>query len=132
MIKLDDIVVLGMAVPEQIKDGRKTVCVAAYHQDLGLLRVYPCRADMGLNRWRRISAYLERNPQDNRYESWKLMGPKDQWDSFSITVAGKIPPEERVTYSGKDKITLCECRKYSAIQSLCRIKPFRYQQVLDI
>lgn len=123
MIKLDDIVVLGMAVPEQIKDGRKTVCVAAYHQDLGLLRVYPCRADMGLNRWRRISAYLERNPQDNRYESWKLMGPKDQWDSFSITVAGKIPPEERADILERIK-SPCVNAINTARFSLGIIKPF--------
>lgn len=122
MIHLTDIICLGLAVPEQISDGRKTVCMAAYHADLGLIRIYPCRADMGLHRWQRFSAYIERNPQDTRYESFKLYGSKDGWDSLSVSLQGTVPRDERLALLDKLKTT-CVSDINTARLSLGIIKP---------
>lgn len=68
-----DIVILALAVPSELKDGRKSVCVAAWQKDLGLIRIYPCYANMGLGRWKVYDLELEKaGPSDNREESWKL------------------------------------------------------------
>lgn len=130
MIHLDNVVVLGLAVPEQIRDGRKTVCVAAYHEDLGLIRIYPCRADMGLSRWQQISVDLERNPSDTRYESFKLVGAKQQWDMLSQTVTthGKINKAQRLELLGKLQTT-CVNDINTARFSLGIIKPYAMHDV---
>lgn len=122
MIHLTDIICLGLAVPEQIKDGRKTVCMAAYHADLGLIRIYPCRADMGLHRWQRFSAYVERNPQDTRYESFKFYNSRDGWDSLSVSSQGIVSRDERLILLDKLKTT-CISDINIARLSLGIIKP---------
>lgn len=129
MIHLTDIICLGLAVPEQIKDGRKTVCMAAYHADLGLIRIYPCRADMGLNRWQRFSAYVERNPQDTRYESFKFYNSRDGWDSLSVSSQGIVSRDERLILLDKLKTT-CISDINIARLSLGIIKPVDILSVL--
>lgn len=128
MIQLNDVVVLGTAVPEQIRDGRKTVCVAAYHADLGLIRLYPCRADMGLSRWQKISVFVEKNPSDTRYESFKLAGSKDQWDSLSITSTGCIKKPDRIDLVNRLKAN-CVNEINTARFSLGVIKPYAIHDV---
>lgn len=122
MIHLTDIICLGLAVPEQISDGRKTVCMAAYHADLGLIRIYPCRADMGLHRWQKFSAYIERNPKDTRYESFKFYGSNDSWDSLSISPECILPRDERLKLLDKIKTT-CVADINTSRLSLGIIKP---------
>lgn len=83
-VTLHDVVILGTAVPEQIKDGRKTVCVAAWQKDMGLIRLYPCRGDAKWKaRWSVIDVHVERNPKDTRRESFKIVGSHDDWEGFS-------------------------------------------------
>lgn len=81
---LHDVVILGTAVPEQIRDGRKTVCVAAWQKDMGLIRLYPCRANSDwLARWSIIDVHVERNSKDTRRESFKIVGSHENWEGFS-------------------------------------------------
>lgn len=122
MIHLTDIVCLGLAVPEQTSKGNTTVCMAAYHPDLGMIRIYPCRPDMGLGRWRKFSAYVERNPKDTRYESFKLYGASDGWDSLSVNLTGKVPRSERLGILEKCQTT-CVHDINTARLSLGVIKP---------
>ena len=82
-VELDDLVVLGNAVPSRIKDGRKTVCFAGYSKKEGLIRVYPARPDSPVGRWNRLGLSLVRNRQDTRAESWKVQGSSDEWDTLS-------------------------------------------------
>lgn len=81
--EVDDLVVLGNAVPDEIKDGRKTVCVAGYSKGLGLIRVYPARPDSPVKWWNQLSIPLVRNLQDTRIESWKVQGSRDEWDRLT-------------------------------------------------
>ena len=75
-VDINDLVVLGNAVPYEMEDGRKTVCVAGYSDRLGLIRVYPARPDSPV-KWRnRLAIPLARNPTDTRKESWKIRGSR--------------------------------------------------------
>lgn len=97
-MRIDDVVVLGMAVPEERKDGRRTVCVAGYSAELGsMVRLYPVRPDAGLHRWDMISVTVERNPEDNRKESFKLRDSRGGWDRLNDQIAKVcvVKPDER-------------------------------------
>ena len=85
-VSIEDIVILGNAVPDEISDNRKTVCTAGYSEDLGLIRIYPVPPDAGLNRWAIVGIDLERNPKDNRKESWKITGSKSDWDRLKLKI----------------------------------------------
>ncbi len=87
-IKIDDLIVLGSAAPDEISDNRKTVCTAGYSPKYGLIRVYPVPPGTPMKRWDVVEIPLERNPQDTRNESWKIQGSKSEWDKlrFKITV----------------------------------------------
>lgn len=76
---IDDLVILGEAVPDEIKDGRKTVCAAGFSRTHGLIRLYPVPPNAHLKRWQVIEIPLERNAKDTRSESWKIQGSKDEW-----------------------------------------------------
>lgn len=125
-ISLHDVVILGTAVPEQIKDGRKTVCVAAWQKDMGLIRLYPCRGDSTWKaRWSVIDAHVERNPKDTRRESFKIVGSHDNWEGFSETSVihrGTINAQ-----NGREIIdslpVKCVADVNTARDSLCIIKP---------
>jgi hypothetical protein len=97
-MRVEDVVVLGLAVPEERRDGRRTVCLAGYSSSLGgLVRIYPVRADANLHRWDIIAADIERNPQDSRHESWKLAGSQAGWNDLnqSIDKRGQVRPVDR-------------------------------------
>ena len=94
----EDLVVLGNAVPDEISDGRKAVCTAAFSEERGLMRIYPVPTDAGMKRWNVVSVPLERNPQDSREESWKIQGSKAEWPTLSqkIKVARTLSKRERL------------------------------------
>lgn len=101
----EDLIVLGNAVPDEISDSRKTVCTVAYSKEYGLIRIYPVPPDSPMKRWHVVSIPLERNPKDNRVESWKIQGSKQEWDTLSqkITLKRKLSRDEWVTLLGKLK-----------------------------
>ena len=96
-IFLDDVVILGTAVPDVLRDNRRTVCTAGYSDKLGLIRIYPVPIDAHLGRWDIVSVPLERNPADTRVESWKIKGSRSNWDHLkdSITKVGEVISRSR-------------------------------------
>jgi hypothetical protein len=72
MISVEQATLIARTVPEMTKDGRPTVCSVWWSQDLGLFRVYPLQMHWKLNAWKRYALRIERNPKDNRHESWKI------------------------------------------------------------
>ncbi len=70
---------MGNAVPDELKDLRKTVCYAGYSSEHGLIRIYPVPPSVKMKRWQRVEVQLERNPQDVRKESCQIRGSKADW-----------------------------------------------------
>lgn len=96
-MRLKDLIILGRACPEPLKDGRVTICLAGWSETLGFVRLYPTKYDMPCKRWDIIEVNVERNPQDTRLESWKIEGSKN-WDTLSneIKILRRIhSPDER-------------------------------------
>lgn len=80
---IDDLIILGRACPEPIKDGRVTVCLGGYSPTLGFVRIYPTRTDMPWKRWDIVQVEVEKDARDTREESWKIAGSHDEWDDLS-------------------------------------------------
>jgi len=96
---MDDLIVIGEAVPDELKDKRKVLCSACYSDEHGLVRIYPIPPNAHMRRWDRVSIPLERNPQDTRGESWKVQGSKREWDVLSEKIHrhGKLPQPGRIS-----------------------------------
>lgn len=95
---VDDLIILGRGCPEQIRNGRITVCTAGYSPKLGFIRVYPTKIGMPLHQWSIVKVPLECNPEDTRKESWKIQGAKGEWDRLNekIQVVGELKREKRL------------------------------------
>lgn len=98
-INVSGIVVLGNAVPDELSDGRKSVCTVGYHPEYGLMRIYPVPPTGNMHRWNMVSMPLERNSQDNRQESWKIQGSKSEWLTLhnKIKVEGKLERPQQLS-----------------------------------
>ena len=124
MPRISDVIVLGRGVPEQISNGRITVCVAGYSETMGFVRLYPTRVDSPLSVWNIVSVEVERNPLDNRNESWKLPDSRSGWEKVNqhITIMGEFKREHRIGLLDAIK---SDCVKdiNDARQSLGIIKP---------
>lgn len=80
---IDDLIVLGRAGPEFIKDGRHTVCLGGWSESKGFVRVYPTHLYSDAQRWNVIQVPVEQDPShDWRDESWKITGSKSDWDTL--------------------------------------------------
>ncbi len=91
-VVIDDLLVLGNAVPDIISDSRITVCTAGFSPTLGLIRIYPVPVVSNMRRWNIVKVPLERNPKDTRDESWKIQGSKSEWERIAdkIELVGKL------------------------------------------
>ena len=89
---IDDLVVLGRACPEPLKDGRVTVCLAGWSETHGFMRIYPTRYDTDCHAWDVIKDEVEKNERDNRLESWKIVGSREEWETLTakIQVVGHV------------------------------------------
>lgn len=96
-ITIEDFLVLGNAVPDELRDGRKTVCVAGYSKEHGLVRIYPVPPKAPMKRWNILEVPVERNSQDSREESWKIQGSKSEWNILpdKIRLRDRIDSRER-------------------------------------
>jgi hypothetical protein len=94
---IDDLIILGRACPEPIKDGRITVCLGGYSQALGFVRIYPTRTDMAWRQWDIVRVEVEKDDRDTREESWKIAGSRTEWENLSskIKVVDKFPRSKR-------------------------------------
>lgn len=90
--RIDDLVILGRGAPDQMRDGRVTICTAGWSERLGFVRVYPTRITSPLQQWNVVSVPVERSPTDSRDESWKIRGSKSEWDRLDsqIKVTGRL------------------------------------------
>ena len=88
-VTMNDLVVLGEAVPDELKDGRKVVCTACYSHKYGLIRIYPIPPKIRMRRWDLMNILLEKNPQDTRVESWKVQGSKSEWDKLEQNISSR-------------------------------------------
>lgn len=95
-ITIDDCIVLGNAVPDEISDNRRTVCTAAYSERLGLIRIYPVPPNANMNRWEIVEIPLERNPKDNRRESWKIQGSHTEWSKIPNLIKHRKRPKKLI------------------------------------
>ncbi|CEA12794.1 hypothetical protein [Methanobacterium formicicum] len=97
---IDDLIILGRACPEKIRDGRITVCTAGYSETSGFIRVYPTHLYMPWHQWDIVSVPVEQNPYDNRTESWKIKGSKHEWDSLhkKIDIVGNFKEKHRLDF----------------------------------
>lgn len=95
--ELKNVVILGRAAPEEMNDGRQTVCTGGWSPTRGFIRLYPIDPQANLfSRWDIVNAEVERNSSDSRHESWKIKGrKKDQQEK--IEVIGEYPPQKRAT-----------------------------------
>lgn len=89
---IKDLIILGRACPEPLRDGRVTVCMAGWSEARGFIRIYPTRADMKWHRWDVVEVEVERNERDTRAESWKIAGSKEEWDTLAekVKVTGRV------------------------------------------
>jgi hypothetical protein len=122
---IKDLIVLGRACPEPLKDGRVTVCLAGWSADYGFIRLYPTRFDTPCKRWDVIEVDVELNEQDTRKESRKIVGSKREWE----TLATKIKVVNRINNADERRHFLANLRDPSVdyvnqeLRSLGIIKP---------
>jgi hypothetical protein len=95
---IDDLIILGRAVPETIKNGRTTICTAGYSKSLGFVRIYPTKHTSPLTQWNIVKVPVERDPRDTRRESWKIQGSKSEWGRLDekIEIIDGIRREDRL------------------------------------
>lgn len=91
-VLIDNLIILGRACPEPLKDGRVTVCLAGYSESLGFVRLYPTHPKMKMKRWDMVKVKVTRNDRDTRDESWKIVGSRTNWDELpeQIEVVGRL------------------------------------------
>lgn len=126
-IIIDDLIILGRAVPAEIKNGRRTVCTAGYSPTHGFIRIYPTKWDSPLRRWNviRVSVERPRRPRFNgRSESWKIVGAKREWSRLSdkIEVVSRYPRRDQPELIG-GIIDNCVNYIYDSGRSLGIIRP---------
>lgn len=92
---LEDVVILGRAAPEELSDRRQSSCTGAWSKHRGFIRLYPIDPTVGLfSRWSMVNVEVKKNPQDTRYESWKLAA-QDQ--NECVEKIGEYPRNKRAT-----------------------------------
>jgi len=96
--RIERVIILGRGVPEQISDGRITVCVAGWSEARGFVRLYPSRVDSPLQVWNIVDVEVERNPRDGRSESWKFPDSRSGWENINqhMIVTGSLSREHRI------------------------------------
>jgi len=105
-LTVDDLLVLGNAVPDLISDERITVCTAGYSPKLGLVRIYPVPPASQMMRWNVVEVPLERNPRDNRVESWKIQGSKSDWGQIAKRIKLRHIVKERSQKLNDQRVSL--------------------------
>ncbi len=96
MVLLKDLVVIGQGAPNQLRDGRQSVCVCAYSLELKqLVRIYPVPIGW-LRKWDMFDAEVENNPTDHRENTWKIKNSKADWKKLDKWISKKEKyPEDK-------------------------------------
>lgn len=83
MKELKNLVVVGQGAPNQMKDFRVAKCVCAYSLDENeFFRIYPVPTN-NLRKWDVFDVIVEKNPKDNRENTWKIKNSKKDWKRIS-------------------------------------------------
>ncbi|MDA7997831.1 MAG: hypothetical protein MPI93_07490, partial [Nitrosopumilus sp.] len=98
----EEMVVLGVAPPDP-GEHRNAVCLVAYSEGRGLVRIYPVPTRTRVSRWDVISVCLEKNPDDPRPESMRIRGSGSEWRALHkrIRYAGRLGKEARTKLLGE-------------------------------
>ena len=101
---IDDLLILGKAAPEIMRDRRTTVCTAGFSPELGFVRIYPTTYNSPLKRWNIVELPVERDSQDSRFESWKIQGSRSEWDTLDTKIEkiGELTPKEGFKFVSKN------------------------------
>ena len=131
-IIIDDLIILGRAVPSELRDRRRTICTAGYSPSKGFIRIYPTSYNSPLRRWNIVKVEVERpvTPRFNgRPESWKIVGSREEWKYIKdkIEVVDEFPREEWPNLL-PSLVNGCVCDIEDANRSLGIIKP---KEILD-
>jgi len=95
--ELTDLIILGRAAPEEMSNGRQTVCTGAWSPTRGFIRLYPVHPGKNLfSRWDIINAKVRINPVDTRCESWKIKGRMERQEK-NVKKVGQYPRHKRAT-----------------------------------
>lgn len=129
---IEDLVILGRGAPDQMRDGRITICTAGWSDRLGFVRVYPTRTTSPLRQWNVVRVTVERSPSDSRKESWKILGSKNEWDRLDskIEVLSQLGKPER-RHLVRRLISGCVNETNDALGSLAVIKPVQLEGYLS-
>ncbi len=97
-LDVDDLIILGHAVPDQVEDWYNCVCLAGWSPTAGFVRIFPVPLDSGISRWDVISVKLKRDHRDRRAESWTIKDVKRHWENIQglIQTTGKLEREKRL------------------------------------
>ena len=122
---------LGRACPEEISDGRQTICAAGFSPKYGFIRIYPTRHDSPLKMWNIVKVPVEKPLKpiyDGRKESWKIIGSRSDWDRLSekIEVVGELSRKDR-PHLIRSLVSGCVSSIYDGEKSLGIIKPTEYE-----
>ena len=128
---IDDLVILGRGAPDQMKDGRVTICTAGWSGRLGFVRIYPTRTSSPLKQWNVVSVEVERSRSDSRPESWKIQGSKDEWNRLDhkIQVIDQLKGLDRRNLIRR-LVTGCVNDTNDAHGSLAVVRPVRLEGYL--
>jgi hypothetical protein len=124
---VEDFVMLGTTVPEPMSDGRVSVCSAGWSPELGqLMRIYPLARRQVPSRWSSYRVRLERNPSDNRRESWAIAADRSVGAHPDINLAfesvRQVPVSER--FGMLDSVTVGSIAEANERRlSLCVVHP---------
>ena len=89
MALLKNLVVVGQGAPNQLRDNRISVCVCAYSLDSKeLIRIYPVPPGW-FRKWDMFDVEVEKNPMDNRENTWKIKNSKEDWKRLSKWISKK-------------------------------------------
>jgi hypothetical protein len=122
---LNEVIVLGRAFPQELRDGRISCCTAGWSKELGFIRIYPTYwLSKKLNTWNIINVNVEDDGGDWRKESYKIVGSKEIENIDSqIEVKGMLSREDKIkllTELGKS----CPVALNGLKKSLGIVKPF--------
>ncbi len=113
MVLLKNLIVIGQGAPNQLKDGRQSVCVCACKLDSKeLIRIYPVPIGW-LRKWDIFDAEVEKNPRDHRENTWKIKNSKQDWKKIYKWIDRK---EEK--YPDKNKEGLIKSIGFSVLSDL--------------
>jgi len=83
MVLLNNLIVIGQGAPNQLKDGRQSICVCAYSLDSKhLIRIYPVPIGW-LRKWDVFSVDAESSSTDHRENTYKIKNSQTEWKHLS-------------------------------------------------